>query len=579
MSSKLCKNTVAIVAAFTLMITGVCSVSDTVSAKAAKKAFLKTNKLTVTVGTKKKITVKKVKKYRYLFKSKNKKIATVTKKGIVKGKKAGKTTITVTEKRKNKTKKLGTVKVTVVAKKKNTPAKTPVATGSSQSGTPSSQPAVTQTPAPSNTSDPGNTPVTTPGPTSTGQPAPEERNPQNILEAYQDIFPYMGNCLNYSNSQLKSEETLAFVRENYNSFTLENEMKPDAVLGGSVTKITKQAAIDKGYILPENYTEEYVPQLNFNTLDNVLKTAYDNGLKMRAHTLVWHSQTPQWFFTEDYANSTLVDTATMDARLEFYVATVMSHIMEKEKEIAGEAGSIVYAWDITNEYLHHQYAGGIKTWTSIYKDLGTDKLNPPYVKKAYEVAYAQLEKYGVQDQVTLFYNDFDTYFNVDNVITLVNYINEGETDKAGNPVNICGGIGMQSHLDVDRPTLDEYGTALDRFLATGLEIQITELDVTINWNHTSTYTYQNAKQTNEDQAAFVSDLMKLIINKQKNRDTSINPKGITSLTIWGLSDSVSWRGAYQSGGNSQPTLFGDSIYDPKPSYTEFLKASDVWYEP
>lgn len=575
MATKFSKNTVSVLVAFTLMCTSIFSIGDATNAEAAKKASLKTKKISVTVGKTKKITIKKVKKCSYLFKSKNKKIATVTKKGVVKGKKAGKTTIVITEKNKKKVKRLGTVKVTVTAKKKPTPSKTPAQTPLDK---PSAQPTATQTAAPQNNGNTATPPVTTPDPGPTGQPAPVERNPQNILEAYKDIFPYLGNCLNYTASQLKNEETMSFVKDNYNSFTLENEMKPDSVLGGSATKISKQDALDKGYIIPENYTEEYVPQLNFSTLDEVLKTAYDNGLKMRAHTLVWHSQTPQWFFTESYDGSTLVDITTMDARLEFYVATVMSHIMEKEKEIAGEAGSIVYAWDITNEYLHHQYAGGAKTWTSIYQDLGTDELQPPYVKKAFEVAYAQLEAYNVQDKVTLFYNDFDTYFNVDEVVSLVDYINEGETDQSGNPVNICGGIGMQSHLDVDRPTLDEYGAALDRFMATGLEVQITELDVTINWNHKTTYTYQNEKQTNEDQAAFIADLMKLIITKQKNRDTAISPKGITSLTIWGLSDSVSWRGAFQSGGNSQPTLFGDGIDDPKPSYTEFLKASDIWYE-
>ena len=265
----------------------------------------------------------------------------------------------------------------------------------------------------------------------------------------------------------------------------------------------------------------------------------------------------------------------MDERIEFYVATVLDHFFKKEIEIAGEAGSIIYAWDITNEYLHRHFAGyGTKTWTSVYGDLD---LEPTYVKKAYEVAYRQLEVYNVVDKVTLFYNDFDTYFEAEDVVELVEYINEGATDKDGNPVKICGGIGMQSHVDVDRPTIEEYAEALDMFLATGLEVQITELDMTINWDHTSSYTYEDEEQTHEDQAAFARDFMNMVVLKQKNRDKNVSPKGITGLTIWGLSDSVSWRGAYQNGGDSEPTLFGDSIHDPKPSYTEFIKASDLWY--
>lgn len=49
-------------------------------------------------------------------------------------------------------------------------------------------------------------------------------------------------------------------------------------------------------------------------------------------------------------------------------------------------------------------------------------------------------------------NDYDTYFNVNNELALISYINQGEEAK------ICGGIGMQSHLDIKRPTLEEYGS-------------------------------------------------------------------------------------------------------------------------
>ena len=44
----------------------------------------------------------------------------------------------------------------------------------------------------------------------------------------------------------------------------------------------------------------------------------------------------------------------MDAREDFYIHNVMAHVMEKEKELTGSAGSIVYAWDVVNEYLHRQ---------------------------------------------------------------------------------------------------------------------------------------------------------------------------------------------------------------------------------
>ncbi len=531
--------------------------------EAAKKPKLSKKK--VTVGVKKSVKVKvknvKAKKIKKLtVKSNKKKIATVKKNGktafTITGKKAGSAVITAKVLQKGKKKPASfKVKVKVTEKQENGVGDVTAA--------PVVTPNVTASQAPATT------PVVTPSTGATTMPPATEapaRNPQSIIEAYQDVIPRMGNIMSYYNGQMSEEETMTFVKKHFNSITLENEMKPDSILKSKATKITKEEALELGYTIPDSYVEENVPKLNFDNIDKALEAAYSNGLKMRGHTLQWHSQTPQWWFTEDYSGSNLVDEATMNARIEFYVESVMSHVMEKEKELTGEAGSIVYAWDVTNEYIHRSRWG--KTWATVYDD---DDFEPTFVKKAYEVAYATLEKYNAEDKVVLVFNDYDTYFNVDDIIALVNYINDGEVDKDGNPVNICGAIGMQSHLDVDRPTLDEYGKALDAFIATGLEVHITELDVTINWDHTDTYDYEDEGQTDEDQAAFVKDLMELIITKQKTRDMTVNPKGITSLTIWGLCDAASWRG------KSQPTLFGDSIQDPKPSYTEFIKATDLWY--
>lgn len=64
----------------------------------------------------------------------------------------------------------------------------------------------------------------------------------------------------------------------------------------------------------------------------------------------------------------------------------------------------------------------------------------------------------------------------------------------------------------------------------------------------------------------MKDFMEMVIAKQKNRDKTVSPKGITGLTIWGLYDSISWRG------KSQPLLFGTSIDDPKPAFQAFLEA-------
>ncbi|MCH5252222.1 MAG: endo-1,4-beta-xylanase [Lachnospiraceae bacterium] len=390
-------------------------------------------------------------------------------------------------------------------------------------------------------------------------------NTPSIINTYKNIVPYMGAAVNYgsySPRELRTAKTLSFIKKHFNSFTLENEMKPDNILGSSATTLTVAQAKSKGYYIPQGYTEATVPQLNFNEVDGALTVAAKNGLKMRAHTLVWHSQTPGWFFTKNYDGSSTVSTEIMDARLDFYVHNVMEHVMNKEKALTGSAGSIVYAWDVVNEYLHRFSFGQI--WDTVYGNQGS---SPSYVKKAFEIAYEVLKSYGVQDKVTLFYNDYNTYFGVQDTLNLVDFINKDE------PAKICGGIGMQSHVDVKVPTVKEYGDALEKFLAAGYEIQITELDFTINFDtdgSSPSYSYADENETATDQKKFVKNLMETIIKKQKNRNKTVNPKGITSITLWGLYDSTSWRS------QCEPLLFGDSITDPKPSFYAFIEAAKVW---
>lgn len=543
------------------LLAGVMLVSVAVPAttwtEAAKKPVLSKRSIRLEAGKKTTLKVKTAKKARVTWKSSKKSVVSISKKTkksaqiIAKKKGTAKISCKVRQQKK---------KFTLVCKVKVTKAKVNPVKTTAPTVIPSTVPAASGTPAVS--AKPSATPSATPEVT-----LPPLKS-DSILENYEDVFGHLGTCVNYgsnpSTSQLQDEKTLAFVKKHFNSITMENEMKPDAVLGNSVNAITKEEAEKLGYIIPDNYKETSVPKLNFDRIDKILQTAYDNGLGLRGHTLLWHNQTPAWFFGIDYdADEDAVDEDTMDARIDFYVSTVMDHVMQKEKEIAGETGKIVYAWDVVNEYLHRGRAWSLN-WTSVYGDM---KGTPSYVKRAFERAYEMLEKYDATDKVTLFYNDYDTYFEVEDLLALVNFINEGEKAK------ICSGIGMQSHVDIKRPTIEEYGAALEKFMAVGYEVQITELDFTINFDTDGTdkkdpsYDYENEGETIEEQAAFVKDFMEMVIAKQKNRDKTVSPKGITGLTIWGLYDSISWRG------KSQPLLFGTSIDDPKPAFQAFLEAS------
>lgn len=384
----------------------------------------------------------------------------------------------------------------------------------------------------------------------------EPYNPESLTSikaTYNGIFERMGNVLSYDISwndgyQMQSDETMKFVKHHYNSYTLENELKPAQILSDWSGTISVSEAKKLGYVIPDGYTESTVGKLNFDSVDKILEIANQYGLQMRGHVMQWHQQTSTRFFKEGYSSSGAnVSKEVMDKRLEFYIRSVMKHVMDKEKSLTGKAGSLVYCWDITNEYTHRTNDPAATSWMDVYGNMG---LKPTYVKKAYEIAYDELKQYGLQEDVTLFYNDYNEYDVADEIVELINYINEGEEAK------ICGGIGMQSHITVNYPSLEKYGTAVDKFLATGLQVQVTELDIGIEDG-----------QTEEDLANHYSDIMKLLISKQENRDKSVNARGITGVTVWGLYDTISWR---------KPTsclLFGTGLEDPKPAFYSFLEAA------
>lgn len=343
----------------------------------------------------------------------------------------------------------------------------------------------------------------------------------NLLNTYGSLFGHVGTCV--TPSQWNDTNTRNFIKGEYNSITMENEMKPDAVLRNN-TMSTAQAK-SQGYNIPSNYTESTVPTLNFGTIDSMMKNAYDNGIQIRYHVLVWHSQTPDWFFRSGYSsNGGYVSKSQMNARMEFYIRSVMDHVYNSPY------GKVVYCWDVVNEYMHASNSG----WLNIYGAVNT---RPDFVKLAFQIAHSELEKFNLTNSVSLFYNDYNTYMECDKIISMINWINaEGK---------ICNGVGMQSHLSSSFPSPSYFKTALDKFLAQGYEVQITELD---------------AKGNNDaDQANYYSQIMSGILSAKKAGGN------ITAVIWWGLHDGTSWRRG------ENPLLFS-SLGVKKQSYNAVLQA-------
>ena len=105
----------------------------------------------------------------------------------------------------------------------------------------------------------------------------------SLLSTYGSLFGRSGNCV--SLSQLQNSSTLAHIKSQYNSITLENEMKPDALLGYSPSLITRDSAKNLGYYVSGSFTESYVPKI-ISFLISV-KNKFISHIVTRASTGNW----------------------------------------------------------------------------------------------------------------------------------------------------------------------------------------------------------------------------------------------------------------------------------------------------
>ncbi len=108
----------------------------------------------------------------------------------------------------------------------------------------------------------------------------------SLKDAYSDYFKIGCAC---AGSEFAQGATKDLIKKHYNSLTLGNELKPDSVL---------DQALSQKYVAETG--DDTMPQISLNEADEMLKFAGENKIPVRGHVLVWHSQTPDWFFKENF---------------------------------------------------------------------------------------------------------------------------------------------------------------------------------------------------------------------------------------------------------------------------------------
>ncbi len=333
------------------------------------------------------------------------------------------------------------------------------------------------------------------------------------------------------NQCLNIPQYMELSKKHFNSCTMTNLMK-------------------SGYILDQFGSQENLkngnpePALNFFSIDPTLEWCKENGMKMRGHTLVWHTQAPEWFFREGYTeDGEYVDKDTMLVRMESYIKQLLAHVQE-------EYPGVIYCWDVVNEAVDPDSADPDSDFLCRTK-LG-DQPNPWYAtigKDYVEMAFTYARKYA-DPEVKLFYNDYNTYQEpkTEGIFTLCSHLKEK---------GLIDGIGMQGYWGIDYPDMSMIKKAMERFAELDLEIQVTELSVGVD------------KETDKEFEKQAEKYRKIFTLFGQMDTQGGGPCNITNVTVFGLVDH------YRDDDTTNTRLFNKD-YQPKPAYKAVKEAMEAY---
>ncbi|MNF97183.1 Endo-1,4-beta-xylanase B [compost metagenome] len=126
------------------------------------------------------------------------------------------------------------------------------------------------------------------------------------------------------------------------------------------------------------------------------------------------------------------------------------------------------------------------------------------------------------------------------------------------------GIGMQGHWNIQGPSIDEIRAAIELYASLGVQLQITELDLSV-FEHSDRRTdlTEPTSEMLELQAERYEQIFELFRAYQKN---------ITAVTFWGAADDYTWLDDFPvKGRKNWPFLF-DHNHTPKRAFHQVIKS-------
>lgn len=284
---------------------------------------------------------------------------------------------------------------------------------------------------------------------------------------------------------------------------------------------------------------------DFTNADRYVAFGESNHMVIIGHTLVWHHQTPGWVFRD--TNDNPVTRQVLLQRMHDHIQTVVGRYKGRIKD-----------WDVVNEALKDNGTLRSSPWEKI--------IGPDYIEKAFQYAHE------ADPAAELNYNDYSLEDEAkrQGAIALIKKLK-----AEGIPIT---SVGLQGHLKMDWPTVEQEDATISDFARLGVKVMITELDVDVvratQRNRTADIeaNAQRAAGANIYSNGLPADVQQALAKRYtdlfgvflKHRDV------IERVTLWGVTDGDSWLNTW--GRKNYPLLF-DRDGRPKPAFPAVIQTA------
>lgn len=342
----------------------------------------------------------------------------------------------------------------------------------------------------------------------------QETKQESLKDAFTGKF-YIGTALNQWQITGRDAASLKVVKHQFNAIVPENCMK-------SAELQPKEG------------------EFNFSVSDQFVAFGEQNNMFVTGHCLIWHSQAPRWFFTDSLGNN--VSREVMVGRMKNHIETVVGRYKGRIK-----------GWDVVNEAIMED---GSWRNSKFYQIVGED-----FIKLAFQFAHE------ADPDAELYYNDYNEWYpgKRDAIVKMIR-------DLKAEGIRIDG-IGMQGHVGMESPSLEEYEKAMVAYGNEGVKVMVTELDMSILPSPRRGNVGADIS-TNFEYNKEINPYTDGVVPKEKQEEWDLKMAGffalflkqsniITRVTLWGVSDGSSWKNNFPVRGRTDYPLLFDRNLQPK----------------